>query len=62
VTNYWLADARRPANLSDARIKAYPDSLFYRVVTQGLGAMPPMRENLTERQVWDVINYVRTLP
>jgi len=61
VTNYWLAEARRPANLTDARIKAYPDALFYRVVTQGLGGMPPMRENLNERQVWDVINQVRSL-
>lgn len=54
-------DARRPANLTEARFREYPDGILYSVVTQGLGGMPPLRENMTERQYWDVINFVHTL-
>jgi mono/diheme cytochrome c family protein len=61
VVEYWKPEARRPANLTAERFKAYPDNLFYAVITQGIGNMPPLRENLTERQYWDVINHVRTL-
>ena len=61
ITDYWKEDARRPANLTMERFAQYPDSLFYSVITQGLGGMPALRENMNERQYWDVINYVRSL-
>jgi hypothetical protein len=61
VTRYWQEDARPPADLTAPRFAQYPDSLFYRVVTQGIGGMPALRENMNERQYWDVINYVRSL-
>jgi mono/diheme cytochrome c family protein len=61
VVDHWREDARRPANLTDARFSQYPDALLYGVVTQGVGGMPPLRENMTERQYWDVINFVRSL-
>ncbi len=61
MLDFWLEGARRPANLSEARFDQYPDAGLYRVITQGIGAMPPLRENVTERQVWDIINHVRTL-
>ena len=61
VVEKWKQDARRPADLTAARFSQYPDSLFYRVVTQGLGGMPALRENMNERQYWDVINYARSL-
>ena len=61
VTEYWKDDARRPVNLTDARFSQYRDSILYGVVTQGVGGMPPLRENMTERQYWDVINFVRSL-
>ena len=61
VTDFWQDDARRPADLTAERFAQYPDSLFYRVVTQGLGVMPALRENMNKRQYWDVINYVRSL-
>ncbi len=61
VVAFWRQDARRPANLTEARIADYPDGTLYRIITQGIGVMPPLRENLTERQRWDVINFVRTL-
>jgi mono/diheme cytochrome c family protein len=61
VLQFWREDARRPANLTDQRFAQYPDSGLYRVITQGIGAMPPLRENVTERQIWDIINHVHTL-
>jgi mono/diheme cytochrome c family protein len=61
VVEYWKADARRPANLTAERFSQYPDSLLYGVITQGIGGMPPLRENMNERQYWDLINHVRTL-
>jgi mono/diheme cytochrome c family protein len=61
VVEFWRVDARRPADLSDPRIGAYPDGTIYRILQDGLGVMPPLRENLDERQRWDVINFVKTL-
>ncbi|HSJ52586.1 MAG TPA: cytochrome c [Anaerolineae bacterium] len=61
VVEFWREDARRPANLTEQRIAQYPDAGLYQVITQGIGAMPPLRENVTERQIWDIINHVRTL-
>ena len=61
VTEFWQEDARRPANLTEARFREYPDGILYTVVTQGLGGMPPLRENMTERQYWDVSNFIHTL-
>jgi mono/diheme cytochrome c family protein len=61
VTQFWRQDARRPANLTDPRIGQYADGVLYGIVTQGFGGMPPLRENMNEREYWDVINYVRSL-
>lgn len=61
IVEFWREDARKPPDLTEARIGEYSDETLYRIITQGLGGMPPLRENLTERQRWDVINYVRTL-
>ena len=61
ITRHWQADARKPADLSAERFAQYPDSLFYSTITQGIGSMPALRENMTERQVWDVVNYARSL-
>ena len=61
VVKFWREDARRPANLTTARFEQYPDATLYRIITHGLGAMPPLRENLTERQRWDVVNALSLL-
>jgi mono/diheme cytochrome c family protein len=61
VTKFWGETARRPANLMAERVTLFPDDVLYTFVSQGIGAMPPLRENLSERQRWDVINYVRSL-
>lgn len=62
VTKFWKSDARRPANLTEARIANYADGGIYQIISNGIGTMPPLRENLGERERWDVINYLRTLP
>ena len=61
VVAYWAEEARQPANLTEPRIAQYPDGTLYSIVSRGVGVMPPLRENLDERQRWDVINYLRTL-
>ncbi len=61
VVHFWGPNTNHPANLTDPAINGLPDGFLYNVVSHGLGAMPPIRENLTERQRWDVINHVRTL-
>jgi mono/diheme cytochrome c family protein len=61
VVPFWRQDARRPANLSEERIANYPDGGLYQVISRGIGVMPSLRENLTERQRWDVVNFVHTL-
>jgi mono/diheme cytochrome c family protein len=37
------------------------DGSVYLVILQGFGQMPSLSENLTVRERWDVINYVRTI-
>jgi mono/diheme cytochrome c family protein len=61
VVAFWRPDARHPANLTEGRIAQYPDAGLYQVINRGIGAMPPLRENVNERQTWDIVNYVHTL-
>jgi mono/diheme cytochrome c family protein len=53
---------RTPENLTGAQITAEFDSSVYLTVRRGFGQMPSLAENLTPRESWDIINYVRTLP
>lgn len=53
---------RTPRNLTGPQITAEFDGSVYLTVVQGFGQMPALAENLTARERWDVINYVRTLP
>ncbi|RME43111.1 MAG: cytochrome c [Chloroflexi bacterium] len=61
ITEFWGEETNRPADLTDVRFTTQPDGALYLTLTQGFGAMPALAENLTPRQRWDVINYVRTL-
>jgi mono/diheme cytochrome c family protein len=61
VTQFWKADAKRPANLTEQRIGQQTDGALYVTMSQGFGTMPPLRENMTVRERWDVVNYVRNL-
>ncbi len=53
---------RTPRNLAGPQITAEFDGSVYLTITQGFGQMPSLSENLTPRERWDVINYIRTLP
>jgi mono/diheme cytochrome c family protein len=50
-----------PADLTGATVQDMTDAQIYVVITQGFKVMPPMAENLSPSERWDVINYVRTL-
>jgi hypothetical protein len=52
---------RPPSDLTGPGVKGQFDGGLYRTLTQGFSRMPPMAENLTPRERWDVINYMRTL-
>jgi mono/diheme cytochrome c family protein len=53
---------RTPQNLTAEEITNEFDGSVYLTIVQGFGQMPSLAENLTLRERWDVINYVRTLP
>jgi mono/diheme cytochrome c family protein len=53
---------RTPKNLTTGQVSSEFDGSVYLTILQGFGQMPPLAENLTVRERWDVINYVRTLP
>ena len=53
---------RTPQNLTGPQITAEFDGSVYLTIFQGFGQMPSLTENLTPRERWDVVNYVRTLP
>lgn len=52
----------KPANLTSIITQSKSDGALFTTITNGVdGRMPPMVENLTVRDRWDVINYIRTL-
>lgn len=53
---------RTPENLTGPQITAEFDGSVYLTIVKGFGEMPALAENLTPRERWDVVNYVRTLP
>jgi mono/diheme cytochrome c family protein len=61
ISDYWGEDRRKPPDLTEARIASMTDGAIYGFIGNGIGAMPPLRENIGERERWDVINYLRSL-
>jgi mono/diheme cytochrome c family protein len=54
--------ANKPANLTSIITQSKSDGALFMTITNGVnGRMPPMVENLTVRDRWDVVNYIRTL-
>jgi len=52
----------KPANLTGPAVQFLSDGALFMTITDGKpGRMPPLNENLTVRERWDVVNYVRTL-
>ena len=66
---------KKPADLTGALVQTKTDGALFMSITNGVfnpantlfpddkfsGQMPPMNENLTVRERWDVINNIRTL-
>ena len=61
ITASWKNDMRLPADLTEERMAEQSDGSLYLTISLGYGAMPSLRENLTQRERWDVVNYVRSL-
>jgi mono/diheme cytochrome c family protein len=53
---------RTPENLTSPQITGEFDGSVYLTIVQGFGQMPALAEDLSPRERWDVVNYVRTLP
>ena len=52
----------KPANLTSDLVQSKSDGSIFLTISNGLdGRMPPLNENLTVSERWDVVNYVRTL-
>jgi mono/diheme cytochrome c family protein len=52
----------KPANLTLDVTQEKSDGTLFMTLTNGVeGKMPPMVENLTVRDRWDLVNYIRTL-
>ncbi|HTX92736.1 MAG TPA: cytochrome c [Anaerolineales bacterium] len=59
IANYLQ---NKPANLSGLAVQSLSDGGIFMTITEGVqGKMPALNENLTVRERWDVVNYVRTL-
>ena len=52
----------KPANLTSDLVQNKSDGALFLTITNGVsGRMPALNENLTVRERWDVVNYLRTL-
>lgn len=53
---------RKPADLTSPVVSSLSDGAIFLTISNGkLPYMVPLNENLTVRERWDVVNYVRTL-
>lgn len=66
---------KKPANLTSDLVQSKPDGSLFMTISNGIfnpsntlfpevefsGQMPPLNENLTVRERWDVVNFLRTL-
>jgi mono/diheme cytochrome c family protein len=52
----------RPADLTSLPVQALSDGGIFLTISNGIqGKMPALNENLTVRERWDLVNYLRTL-
>jgi mono/diheme cytochrome c family protein len=54
--------ANKPANLTSPVVQSKSDGSIFLTITNGVeGKMPPLNENLTVPERWDLVNYLRTI-
>lgn len=52
----------KPANLTSPVAQSKSDGSIFLTITNGIdGKMPPLNENLTVSERWDLVNFIRTL-
>ena len=52
----------KPANLTSPVVQSKSDGSIFLTITNGVeGKMPPLNENLTVSDRWDLVNFLRTL-
>ncbi len=56
-----VAKFLKPPSLTSERAKKYPDGFLYGTIRHGGPKMPSYREGLSDRDRWDVVNYLRSL-
>ena len=59
LVEYYTDDP--PPEINGSNIAVQADGELYITLSHGFKTMPSMAENLTPRERWDVINYVRAL-
>jgi mono/diheme cytochrome c family protein len=53
---------KKPADLTSDLIQSKSDGALFIAISNGIpGGMPALNENLTVRDRWDVVNYLRTI-
>ena len=52
---------KKPGDLTSAAVKAESDGALYYKITKGQTPMPSFAKNLTDKERWNVVNYLRTL-
>ncbi len=52
---------KRPADISSELVQSKDDGTLFLTISNGFGMMPALNANLTVRERWDVVNYIRTL-
>jgi mono/diheme cytochrome c family protein len=50
---------RKPVDLTGANVTRLADGDIFIIITSGAGVMPPLSENLSVGERWDVVNYVK---
>ena len=62
VAKYLTGLENPPSDLTGEGVHNMDDGGLFLVITNGVpGSMPALRENLTVRERWDIVNYVRAL-
>jgi mono/diheme cytochrome c family protein len=51
----------RPGNLSDPKMWQQSDGAIFWKISEGKTPMPAWSQTLSEKQRWQIVNYVRTL-
>ena len=53
----------KPANLADPAVQQKSDGALFLTISNGVPErMPALNENLSVRDRWDIVNFLRTLP